>query len=127
MVGLIAVGAAAVLVLGWRRRRLYLALFEDAEVPRRQIEQLSRRRDALTVRLEETRTPRPGAALQAPAASEMASEEAPSAVESVRAELDDVIHRLAAAERIRALTLVAYARRVPPLLARCLWLPRPHR
>ena len=63
-----------------------------------------------------------------PIASEATAAVGPAnAVESVRADLDDVIHRIGAAERVRALTLEIYARRVTPLRARCLWLPRPHR
>ena len=63
-----------------------------------------------------------------PTASEATAAVGPAnAVESVRADLDDVIHRIGAAERVRALTLEIYARRVTPLRARCLWLPRPHR
>lgn len=102
--------AAATLIGVWRIRRRCLALYEDTEVPRRQLNLLARRRDDLTARMSAE------AANAAPADDPVAA--------CVRADLDEVLTRLAAVEGVHALAVTAYRSRVSPTLTRLLGLPR---
>ncbi len=101
---------AAALIGVWRVRRRCLALYEDTEVPRRQLNLLARRRDDLTARLS------------AEDAKVAPSDDPVTAC--VRADLDEVVTRLAAVERVQALAVAAYQTRVSPTLIRLLRLPR---
>ncbi len=96
----------------WRGRQHYFALYEDTEVPRRQLALLAQRRDALNARL---------------ASHPPAGDEADPVSASVRADLAEVETRLTTVERVRGLALETYRARVSPTLIWLLRLPRAHR
>ncbi len=109
---IIGLCAVAALFAGWRIRGHYLELYEDTEVPRRQLTLLAQRRDLLNQRLSGDDE---AAALSDPVMA------------GLRADLEEVNTRLSAVEAVRTLTIETYRARVSPTLIRLLRLPRVQR